>query len=229
MTVQEYIHILTDRYNRQTEITKITNKLSIRLYPLYDEKHRLHGEYLDLQYSLGSSHSDTYSKNKEVEKISKEILEEEKSLGITELNKEYDELEIEIERICDNAEVELTEYEYHSNTIICGTSKQNTFFSENGFRSFSVYVSHDTRAQLYVLKKSFDYENGHIFLENMSPFLKFNAMINGIDCIEIGSFESESDYTIIHYNDVWAIRIESDIVFEHSECKEVLQYYNFIR
>lgn len=229
MTVQEYIHILTDRHEQQTKISIRSNRLSKKLNHLYEKKHSLYNDFLDLQYTKGLDHPDTCAKNKEVQNLSKEIITQEDSLGITALNDEYEELAIEIERICDNAKIELNEYEFHSNTIICGISKQNTFFSEHGFKSFSIYVENDTRAQLNVLKKSFDYEKGHIFLENIRPFLKLNSKIKSIDCLEIGSFESEYDYTIIYYNDVWAIRIEDDIVFEHPECKEVLQYYNFIR
>jgi|AGFS01.1.fsa_nt_gi hypothetical protein len=229
MTAQDYVKLLTDRYDTVNELSvQLISLTKGEINNLYLKKNDLFGELVDLQYSHGFDHNDTKAKRIEMDLISEKIKAEESRNGMLFVQKQLEVLENEIEGIKANAREELDDYAYFSNAAICGSTASADFLSRNGFRVMTPYV-HGDQFTVYVLRGNFDFQNGHIFLENMVKHLTSNSAYQGKPSIEIGLWHSDEDYYMTYCDGVWIVRIDEDIVFEDSDCQNILEYLNFIR
>lgn len=232
MTRNEYIKIVTER---REEIEKLKKQMLEIYYEHIQPIELLRLDIRNYMYECEMKNDWVdykFSKRKD-EEYTQQILDLEEELGSNDLDKIKDNIYDEILITIENAKDELNQFEFYTSSELCNSYESMLYYRKYKFSIDTFFSSHASFSSLYCMNTGFDFSNGHLFLEGILPYLKFNSIWNGCDVIKFTYSDRPDEFPIythiVFHDEMWIVLIEDDIVFEHESCKEVLEYFNLIR
>lgn len=161
----------------------------------------------------------------EIEDLGIRIRSREIEVGLADAG-DREELIIEqIEAMKENAKLELTEYEYWTSSIP-DMNERLQYFAKFGLVQSTIFRMTDV-VTVNNLNKNFDQDKHVEFLNGIAPYMPYNQTLDGMEVVHF-IFEMQLGCTLAYRENTWYLLMEEDIVFEHENLQDVLEYRNIV-
>lgn len=161
----------------------------------------------------------------QIEDLNTAIKSKEIEIGLAELADDENKLNEMLETLKANAQIELTEYEYWTSSIP-DIEERIKHFSTYGLVSSTIFRMTDV-VTINNLNKNFDQDKHTSFIGGIAPYMPYNQTLDGMEVVHF-VFEMQTDCTLAYRENTWYLLMEGDIIFEHKNLQDVLEYRNIV-
>lgn len=224
MTRDEHIMVIDEHREAQRRLFKESMALYEKhIKPL--EMQRTDSEcYLAECRYMGKT-AEALETELEIEDLGILIRSREIEIGLSDAGDCEDLMYEQLEAMQANAKLELTEYEYWTSSIPDMHDKMK-YFANYGLVQSTIFQT-STVVTVNNLNKNFDQDIHAEFLCGIAPYMPYNQTLDGMEVVHF-VFEMQLGCTLAYRENTWYLLMEGDIVFEHNNLQDVLEYRNIV-
>lgn len=224
MTRDEHIKVIREHREAQQRLFKESMALyDQHIKPL--EMQRTDSEcYLAECRYMGRT-NEALETELEIEDLGTLIRSREIEVGLTDAGDREELLIEQLETMKANAKLELTEYEYWTSSIP-EFHDRIEHYSKYGLVQSVIFNTSDVNT-IYNLNRNFNQDIHLSFIEGIAPYMEYNKTLDGMEVVHF-VFEMRTDCTLAYRENTWYLLMEGDIVFEHDNLQDVLEYRNIV-